>query len=172
MSELFEHHGREFKVEIVDDPDHGPPWENDCGRGIVSEWTTREKQPWEKVLARDHGSYRYFDVQATMAKAKEDGWMLNERDLAKLTARLKRKPTKGEIRAATVEREFDFLYGWCNDQWNYVGVSVTDVESGEGDSLWGVESNDREYLEVVRDELASGLHPLADVDHAAVLSDT
>jgi beta-glucosidase-like glycosyl hydrolase len=63
------------------------------------------------------------------------------------------------------------MVGWLNNDWGYVGVVVTDVLSGDSDALWRIESDDPTYILEVRDELASGLHPLADAESAAVLGE-
>jgi hypothetical protein len=59
-----------------------------------------------------------------------------------------------------VRKDYEFLRGWCNDQWSYVGVTVTlmvEDEDGElvesddpelEDSLWGVETFDDYHMEV------------------------
>ena len=56
------------------DSDMREPWKEHDGHGIVSEWTTRDKSPGEVVLCSDRSSYRYYDMEATVALAKRDGW--------------------------------------------------------------------------------------------------
>jgi hypothetical protein len=136
--------GLSIRIETPYDECSEAPWERDDGRGVVTGWERREKGPGERILNTDHGSKRFFDVVETTKKAKRDGWGLSEATIAEMTAKLGRKPTKGEIVARAVDDEFDFLYGWCNDQWSYVVIVVTllDVDGKElaSDCLGGVES--------------------------------
>ncbi len=158
----FEHAGLTFRVKFEHDQDSGPPWENGDGRGIVGDWETRaNKRPGDRVLCTDRHSVRYFDFAGTIAKAKRECWGLNETETAKLARKLGRVPTRGEIRAESVEREYEYLRLWCNDQWSYVGVIVVmlDDEGEETqyqDSIWGVETIGDYHIDVAH-ELAAGL---------------
>jgi hypothetical protein len=60
-----------------------------------------------------------------------------------------------------VQQDFDFLRGWINDDWYYVGVVCTVLDAdGEGtnetDSCWGFESLD-DYHETAGREMAESL---------------
>lgn len=141
-----EHAGYTLNLEWFSDECHGAPWEEEDGHGPVSEWTSRDKRPGERVLNKDRSSARYYDFAEAMDTARRDGWGLAEDDIAKLAARLGRTPTQGDITAEAVERDFKWLRDWCNDVWHYVGYSMT-VTSPEGDdvpiamdSLWGIDS--------------------------------
>lgn len=123
---------------------HGAPWEECDGHGPVSEWTRRDKLPGERELCADRSSRRFYDYASAIALAKRDGWGLSAESLAKLTAKLGRKPTAGQVREAAVGADFEFLRGWCADEWQYVTVFVSLVD-GDGeelasDCLGGVES--------------------------------
>ena len=150
--------GRSFTVKFPDDDFGRTPWEDDDGAGIVTDWTSRDKAPGERVLNTDGGSKRYYDFAGTLAKAKRDGWGLADAEKAALARELGREPSKAEIAVKAVERDFNRMRRWCNDQWRYVGVVVTDDETGEHDSLWDIESDCDEYLAEVAHELASGLN--------------
>jgi len=145
--EHIEHNGRNYTVEVNYDDGMGAPWLEEDGHGIVSDWTTRDKQPGEWVLPEDRRSKRFYDFAATMKLAKKEGWGLSDEALAKLEQKLGRKPTKGEITADSVWRDFEYLRGWCNDDWHWVYVMVTDVETGESDSLGGIESLSDEFIQ-------------------------
>jgi hypothetical protein len=153
--DTFEHEGMRFKVGFERYDGYSEPWKEFDGHGEVSDWTRRDKRPGEIVLSSDHGSKRYYDVQATTAKAKRDGWGLTEEHKAELLSRLRRavfgvrcedgefrvreqcgpwKPlTQGEITAEAVRRDFEYLRGWCNDDWTFNVVTVTLMVEGEDD---------------------------------------
>ena len=158
----FEHAGKTFLAEIYTDEDSRAPWDNSDCHGIVSEWETRSKRPGEWVLSEDRRARRFYDVPETMKKARADGWGLSEPALSKLCESLGRPATRGEIIAAAVRADFEFLRSWCNGEWQYVGVCVRALgDDGEaiGDAfenaLWGVESGDAAYIREVAIELAS-----------------
>jgi len=155
IMEHIEHNGRNYTVEVNYDDAMGAPWLEHDGHGIVSEWTPSDKQPGEWVLAEDRRSKRFYDFAATMKLAKKEGWGLNDDALAKLEQKLGRKATKGEITAESVRRDFEFLRGWCNDDWHWVYVMVTDDETGESDSLGGIESGDEYLQEAIMDMIVN-----------------
>lgn len=142
----FTHKGRRFKVEFLDDEDSEPPWDRSEGHGPVSEWTTRDKAPGERLLSADHGSKRYYDYAEAVRIAKRDGW----------DAEPYKTGTKGEQAVRAVEADFEFLRGWCRDEWSYIGVSVTmlgaeDEPTEYSGSLWGVESCGDYKMDVARE---------------------
>lgn len=141
MSETFEHKGFTFGLEIERDCDMSPPWEECDGHGEVSGWTSRDKTPGERVLNQDRGSKRYYDVQQTIKMAKKEGWGLCAEGMLALETKLGRKPTKGEVAAASVEADFQYLRAWCEDKWHYAVLHVTlEVDGQTYDSyLGGVE---------------------------------
>lgn len=159
------HAGLTFRVSIPYDDGHGAPWEECDGHGPVSDWRRNgwsrypEKAPGERVIASDRGSYRYYNVAEATRIAKRDGWGLGDADMAKLAANLGRAPTRGEVAAAAVEHDFDYLRRWCTDQWHYVGVVVTLLDSEgdethESESLWGIESEATDCIAETAQELA------------------
>lgn len=160
--DTFELEGAECRVRFEYDDSHGAPWDECDGHGPVSEWAQRDKRPGELVLCQDRRSKRYYDQQEATVIAKRDGWGLGREEATKLTVQLGRAPTRNEIVAEAVRRDFEFLRSWCNDDWHYVGVVVELLdEDGEPtkhhDSLWGIESNAGDYLCTVAHELAEGL---------------
>lgn len=158
----FDHAGKTFLAEIYTDDEYADaPWDNSDGHGIVSEWETRSKLPGELVLCEDRRSRRFYDVQETMKKARAENWGLSEPALAKLCESLGRQATRGEIVAASVRADFEFLRGWCNGEWRYVGVCVRALDDdgetiGEpfDNAIWGIESWDAAYIREVAIELA------------------
>lgn len=138
-------------AHVVQDTNHGAPWDEEDGHGPVSEWTSRAKRPGERVLHEDHGSKRYYDVQEATAIAMRDGWDAEPYG-----------GTKGQKAARAVEADFQNLRAWCRDEWSYVGivlsVSKAGVElDGHAASLWGIAANcgDNGYLQDVANELLS-----------------
>lgn len=154
--------GLTFSVTTEHDPSAGAPWEECDVHGPVSDWTSRGKRPGERVLNSDGGIYRYYDVAAATRIAERDGWGLAPDARAALVARLGREPTAGEVTAAAVESDFQYLRSWCNDEWFYTIVEVTLLDT-DGDETWlsactgGVESNADECIKALALELAEGI---------------
>lgn len=130
MSNEFQHKGRNFRLEIEQDPYYGEPWKESDVHGPVSEWTYRDKLPGEWVLCEDRQSKRYYDFAEAMRIAKKDGW----------DAEPYGGGSKGEKAYRAVKADFEYLRGWCNDQWVYAVLNVALLdEDGEqvGTSLLG-----------------------------------
>lgn len=158
----FERHGLRFSVGLAYDDSMGPPWEEHDGHGVVSEWTTRQKLPGERVLAesRSGNSRRYYDVKASMAVAKRDGWGIDPERRANLEAAKGGALSPREVAAAAIEADFDRLRGWCDDRWHWCVVVVTLLDT-DGEPTWeraylgGVESDaDELYVRDLAFELA------------------
>jgi hypothetical protein len=97
------------------DDDCTPPWDREDGHGPVSDWTTRAKKPGERVLNRDHRSYRYYDFQAAVKQARAEEW-----DTPPY-----RTGTAGERATRAAEADFQRMKAWCDNEWSYVGMAVT-----------------------------------------------
>ena len=135
------------RIEI--DDNSIPPWDNECGHGPVSGWTTRAKAPGEKVLVSDGRSRRLYDFAEAVRIAKRDGWDTEPY----------RQGTKAQRAARAAEEDFRRLQRWCNGDWCYVGVVVSVSRDGEvldnyAASLWGIESDAYDYLAEVANDLA------------------
>ena len=146
--QIFAHHGIRFRVQFPFDEFTSAPWEDCDGHGIVSEWTTRDKAPGERVLVTDRSSRRYYDVRATLAIARRDSWGV---------ANPPTGASKRQIAALAVEHDYQYLRGWCNDEWHYCGVVVTREDTGEDRSIWGIEDTEGAYLAETAYELADEL---------------
>jgi len=157
----IEHNGRTFTVTIEADSDMPPPWENEDGHGIVSGWRKGSwygypsKRQGERPLVTDHGYTRFYDFAEAVKTAKRDGWGASKHD-RDAWARKGITPTRGMVAVSAAEADFRYLQRWCNADWYYVYVTVTDDETGESASLGGVESDYAEthVYELVK-ELAS-----------------
>ena len=178
--EKFERNGRTYRVNFPIDDSGRFPWEDDDGVGLISDWTTRDKAPGERVLNSDRSSKRFYDFAETMRKAKRDGWGLHPEAVAELEERLGRPAKRGDIIAQAVENDFSRLKGFCEDRWQYVGVVVThintdeygDEEDGESDSLWGIESDSGDYLTEVAHECADNIAAGLDSELAADIAES
>ena len=119
-----------FKIEH--DSDFGPPWTDCDGHGKV-EWVHRYLEDWERdwVLSWNGSSKLLYDYKASLEIAKRDGW----------------GPGRPED---AVKADFDYLYGYCNDDWWYVGIVVELYDENERliseDSCWGFETSSMSYL--------------------------
>lgn len=157
--DTFTHGGRTFVVHIEADDDAAAPWERTDCHGPVTQWKSRSKRPGEWVLSSSRGSNRFYDAQEATRIAKRDGWGIGDDECAALAAKLGREPTRGEVVAAAVRRDFELLRGWCNDEWHYVGVCVRHVSQDEDEkysyALWGIESECDDYIQETAHELAA-----------------
>jgi hypothetical protein len=156
----FEHEGATFTVSIERDDCGDTPWERAEGHGVVGDWqrreTTTEPRGYWRLSCERHYErlYNWFE---TMTIAKRDGWGLCEEHKAKLAKRLGRTPTARDIRKEAVRRDYEFLRGWCDDEWQYVVIGVTLDGTHETQYLGGVESNCEDYIAECARDLASEL---------------
>jgi len=154
------HNGRDYKITFEPDYDTGAPWGEYDGTGIIREGRARysgdgyEKSPGERILHSDNGYAWFYDWQATMQKAKREGWGCDVEQLAK---RLGRTPTRGEVIQEAVGRDFKFCRGYLRGDWYYVVICVEDVETGECEYLGGVESLNQVYLSECAFELIGNM---------------
>ncbi len=162
--DTFDYRGYRFRVHFAHDADTGEPWKEYDGHGPVSAWTTRDKAPGERVLATDtdHTRRRYYDIAEATRIAKRDRW--GSRDDVGLT--------KGAKAAKAVEEDFEYLRQWCADEWEYLTVTVAEVDeddepTGKRASLSGVESYG-DYHQTVVYELTDELMAEIEVDEPDV----
>jgi hypothetical protein len=152
-TEEREARGKTWTIEWVHDEDHGAPWEECDGHGPVSVWERRNKLPGELVLVEDRGGRRFYDFAEAVRIARRDGWNTAPYNW----------PSKGAQAAAAAKADYEYLRGWCNDQWHYCGICVTlqGVEHEISASLWGIEagldSSDEYHEEVIDDLMAECL---------------
>lgn len=159
--ETFVHRGVPFARERVPDQDHGAPWEEYDGHGVITDWIDQDRDEeyadrahyW--ILANDRGrDYRYYDVRASTRIAARDQWGISPEARAALARTLGREPEPAEITRAAVEQDYRYLRDYCDGTWAYVGVVVTIPGTALRASLWGVESCSTAYIERVSRELA------------------
>lgn len=158
--QIFEHKGLTFRVQYEDDVSADYPWESSDGHGPVrksahAHGNHGSKAPGERPMNHaGRNEYQfYYDWAAACKLARADGWNVEPYGAPNRIAR-------------AVQADFDFLSGYVNGQWGYVGVNVELIEEDEDgeyqvldtESLWGVETF-KDYHETVgyglADELAT-----------------
>ena len=149
---------RIYTYEINPDTHMGPPWKENDGHGIVSDWVHRAPDDGELTLAYDRGAYRLYDFDSTMEKAKREGWGVKDSEGL----------TPDQITHRAVMEDYKHLRAWCMGDWEWVYVVVT-APDGKTTSLGGIESSDREYLKDTAEELAEELHAEWAVEASAVV---
>jgi hypothetical protein len=76
--------------------------------------------------------------------------------------------TARQYAAGAALRDYEHLAAWCNDEWEWAGVTVKDEETGESESLWGIEdTTGGRYLREVAEELADEICARLDKAEAA-----
>lgn len=123
--------GLRIRVAFDTDYDHEEPWNSGDGYGIISEKTDRAKRPGEREIGNKDrsGRRRLYDVQATQQRALEEGW-----NAPPYTG------TKRECAARAVQADYEFHDAWLKDEWHYVTITVTCLDTGEEDSCGGFET--------------------------------
>ena len=129
--------GYTVTAKIERDNDCGTPWDNCDGHGPVSDWRPKNsKRPGERILVEDRGSCRFYNWAEAIKIARRDGWNAPPYD----------EGTKGQKAERAVQRDFEYLQAWCNDEWWYVSLTLS-VSYGDIDlddyaaSLCGIEVN-------------------------------
>lgn len=158
-----QHYGRRFIVSIVEDDMNSTPWDDLSDDGESPVRTVRhkfDKRPGERLLYEDLDCVRLYDMQGMQRRVREEGWCLPPAEMAELEAHtaqaFNRAPTKREIAAHAVERNYQRMRAWCLDQWRYVGVEVVDeCDPGARAFLYGLESDETEYLDNITLELCA-----------------
>lgn len=157
MTEELEINGIRLTVEHLPDYTYGSPWEEEDGHGPVREvpysWPGYvSKEPGERVLSSGRHGALVYDFREAVRIAKRDGWRAME-DVGRTDL------TPGQLAERAATADFERLRRWCNDGWSYIGVVVTREDTGEENSLWGIESDSGDYLDEVALELARELVP-------------
>lgn len=157
MAQEFEVNGRVFRWGFEFDADSKMPWEEWDGIGVVLSRSYAKKAPHEVLIHEDRPVYWFYDVRASMAKAKRERWGLPEAETVGLTKR--------QIIAAAVQKDMKYCSEWLNGSRYFVCLKVWEEGNPENvDYLGGVEyseTGDNEYLiECAREmaqEMAHGL---------------
>lgn len=149
--------GMNFVIHLEHDEISGPPWEECDGHGEVTKWTCRGKGPGEMMLCEDSGDKRYYDFAGAVQKARDERWGAPDwmdREIYH---------SNGAIAHDAALADFEYLRAWCNNDWEYVYLTVTllDEDGDEiedcSESLGGVENINREHVIETARELAYGI---------------
>lgn len=129
--------GIRYTMEVLDDENIGYPWVEHDGHGVCVQNGWLRTSDRYVHLIHDW----YYDRMSSLERAKEQGWGPGTPEQA-------------------VERDLEHLLGYCKGKWRFVGVSVKAmflVNIIALDSLWGIESSDRDYLISTGNDLAVGV---------------
>lgn len=125
-------------LEINTDDELDYPW-LDCecdGYGVVSDWTKRNKEPEERLLAHNMGLSLFYNVRDSMEKAHKEGWSLPDDARNGLSS--------GQIIEQAVERDFEHCKKWAEGDLCYNTFTLRCYVDGEEiaqDSLSGIPSD-------------------------------
>ena len=169
-----------LRVSCHYDPDMRPPWKEHDGHGSVSDWKRKDdKLPGERLLSGDGGSYRFYDWQGAIETAKRDGWGIGvdaKNALAKKKGKDVHELTRGEIVEAAVQADFDYLAGWANDRWHWIGYT-TEFSRDDGDtwqdgsaSCWGFD-DEKYMIESAFDELEGEIDSMLALERETALNE-
>ena len=160
----FEHKGRTYRVRVEHDDTPGKPWEEEYGHGPI-EYHLRNsagyvsKTPGEVVIASDRRGGWVYDFQATVKIAKRDGWDAEPYYPPGVE-------TAGERAAKAAKADMQRMTDWLEGRWCYCGVTVELLCPHGGvvayESLWGIESDAKDYLAEVVEELVDELSDVSD----------
>lgn len=128
--ETIEYQGKEYYFSVGFDQYQPKPWEEFDGHGIVSDWTSRDKEAGEMVLASDRGKKLFYHFQDTTKRAKREGWGIVNPD---------ENLTPKQIVRASVTRDYEHLRKFCDGQWYFALLTVEDPRTGETEHLGGIE---------------------------------
>lgn len=153
-TKTFTLNGLKFRRTVQHDEMMREPWKEHDGHGVISDWTSRDKHSYERILCSDRGGFhRFYDVRASMAIALQDGWGVANPE----------GKTRRQVAAEAVEADYQRMRAWCNDEWHWVYVTV-ELLGVDGEPipayrefLGGFESDDESGIEAAALEMAGDL---------------
>jgi hypothetical protein len=149
--------GHTFTIAWLSDSNATAPWENYEGHGVVTPWLSRDKHPGELVLNDNgRGSKRFYDFADTCRVARADHWGHPD---------CPADATPRQRAAFAARKDYEYLRGWCNDDWHYCGISVTCTSldnsacgADNWDCCWGFESfADDTHEEYINDTMRTSI---------------
>ncbi len=136
-------------------------------------WTREPLSEGQLALAEDRGSRLVYDVDDSVRKALEDGWVATKGRQGSPYHRAKTR--------AAVMKDYEALKAWCDNEWSYFGVAVTAFKAGVdltgeySHAVWGIDGNhphgDNRYFLEVADDLADAALSAAKEKLAEMLRD-
>ena len=136
-----------FFISVTQD-NLGLPWDWCEGHGPVRPAHTGPKHPHERMLSK----YWYYDWKAALEKAATEGWGAED---------MPEGLTKRQAAEYVVQKDFDYLKAWANDDWTYSFVTVQCLEDKDyEDSVGGVEYwfyKDNPYMLEMATDIARSL---------------
>jgi hypothetical protein len=167
--ETYEHkNGLKYNVRWFFDHDFGSPLENGDGYGVTErmEWNPTDEEQLEqhlldyepeleeetrlrlmRVISRASNRWDkglYYDVLSSLHKAKTE-WGITDHDKA----------------VEAVERDYAYLKGWYDDDWQYLTISVAPLDE-DGEPI----EDDREYCGGYESTLVNNAEERAYVEEA------
>jgi len=138
-------HGYCAKVELWYDECMREPWKemDGCVVGIRTASTNYtghiSKSPNERILHKgDRNQWDYvYDFNASLAVALKDGWGCRA-DLEGMT--------KKQRAVKAVEENADWLRRWLNNEWHWIGCTVTLYRTIKGDGHFRVFDKEHEVM--------------------------
>lgn len=166
--DTFVRQGLRFRVRIKPDDSFEAPWEREDGHGpvrtVYSYHGLPAKRAGERILHSSRGMYWLYDWQAAIRTAIKDGWSVSEEARNRIRRELKMtgNDTVRSAAAMAVYEDEQRLRRWLNGDWDYIGVIVILLdadgeETGDCESLWGVESDAGDHFTEVTNDLADGI---------------
>lgn len=158
--------GLSFAWCVEPEYDMGAPWLEHDGHGVVEERSRQDsrwplKRPGELLLHRAErgGTDLFYDLQATLTRARAEQWGLSEPQRLQLAEELGRVPTQREVTRRAVQRDYERMRAWHGNEWWWVMVECTLLDADGHptriyDTLSGIESDNEAYHEEVAHELA------------------
>lgn len=152
MHSVIEINGLKFRTSAEFDPDHGVPWEESDGWGVI-----------DRTPSADHiGDGWFYHQPESLARAIDEEWGVPEPVRQRLHRQLQREPTRSEILHEAVRIDRAAAAAYIAGEWHYVTVTVELLNlDGDGTgltaALGGVESNAPDYIASVAVELAEEL---------------
>ena len=139
-------------VKYAYDSEADAPWDSFEGHGPVRRSNSvhteqrSDKKPGERPLNNPcRGEYQfYYDWKSATQSARADGWNAAPYDAPNRVQR-------------AIQADFDYLRGYIENDWCYVGVIITDTDGNDLGSLWGVETFKDYHREQAREMVAACL---------------
>lgn len=123
MVNKFDLDGVSFCWESDWDGDCSPLWVEFDGVGVVLHRYSARKAPHEVLIRTEVGCHWFYDVRASMRKARKEAWGLSEGEAVGLTKR--------QIIAKAIKADMDYCKEWAKGGRDFVYIKVWSEEQPE-----------------------------------------